>query len=128
MGERFINTELAGTGVTAGTTPLLLELRDGGPRNPAGLARALGVDKSHITRALRTLKGAGYVDIAADEMDARMLIVTLTPDGRRAASMAERATRKWLSIVSAGIDPEHLRTVEAVFDRFYANGVAHFQG
>lgn len=128
MGERFINRQLAGTGVTAGTAPLLLELRDGGPRNPAGLARAVGVDKSHITRALRSLQGAGYVDVAADEADARMLIVTLTAAGHRAAGVAERATLKWLEIVSAGIDPEHLRTVEDVFERFYANGVAHFQG
>lgn len=127
MGERFVNRELSGTGITAGTTPLLLELRDGGPRNPAALARAVGVDKSHITRALRTLERAGYVDICADAGDGRKLTASLTDDGQAAARIAEKATLAWLAIVSAGIDADDLRIVDAVFDRFYANGVTHFQ-
>ncbi len=128
MGERFINRELAGTGVTTGTTPVLLELRDGGPRNPAALARSVGVDKSHITRSLRALQILGYVEIGPDEADGRMLVVRLTEAGHEAAGLAEQATLAWLTVVSAGISPADLQTVDAVFDRFYANGVAHFEG
>lgn len=51
MGERVVNRVLAGTGVTSGTAPLLLELPDGGTHGPADLARAAGVDRSHVTRS-----------------------------------------------------------------------------
>jgi len=128
MGERFVNRELAGTGVTSGTAPLLLELREGGHRNPAALARAAGVDKSHVTRSLRLLQRAGFVDVGADPDDGRRLMVSLTPKGRSAADSAETAMLKWLAIVSSGVPAADLQTVDAVFETFYANAVRHFTG
>ncbi|HRY09105.1 MAG: MarR family transcriptional regulator [Actinobacteria bacterium] len=126
MGERFVNRELAGTGVTSGTAPLLLELRDGGYRSPADLARATGVDKSHVTRSLRSLQRAGLVAVEPDPGDGRKLVVSLTPAGRGAAGAAEQAMGKWLGIVSQGVEPTDLRTVDGVFERFYANAMRHF--
>lgn len=126
MGERFVTRELAGTGVTSGTAPLLLELRDGGDRSPAALARAAGFDKSHVTRSLRRLEQAGFVTVGADPHDGRKLRVSLTPAGRSAADAAEQAMVKWLGIVSRGASPADLQSVDAVFETFYANAVRHF--
>ena len=126
MAERFVNRELAGTGVTSGTAPLLLELRDGGDRSPAALARAAGVDKSHVTRSLRTLQRADVVIVTPDASDGRMLRVSLTEQGRDVADAAEQAMSKWLGIVSEGASSTDLRIVDRVFETFYANAVRHF--
>ncbi len=128
MGERFVNRELAGTGVTSGTAPLLLELRDGGPRSPAALARAAGFDKSHVTRSLRRLEQAEFVSITQDPHDGRQLSVSLTHRGKSAADSAETAMLRWLAIVSNGVPRADLQTVDAVFGAFYANAVNHFAG
>ena len=128
MGERFINRSLAGTGVSSSTGLLLLELRDGGDRNPSALALAVGVDKSHVTRSLRALERAGLVSMAPEPGDARMLTVSLTEQGRVAAGQVESAMLAWIGLVSDGVTASELATVEAVFDKFYANGSAYFAG
>jgi DNA-binding MarR family transcriptional regulator len=125
MGERFINRELAGTGMTSATAPLLLELRDGGARNPTALAAAVGLDKGHVTRLLKSLKRDGYVAIVPDSRDGRMLTVSLTRKGRTAAARAEDAFETWLTIVTSGVALGDLKVVDAVLDAFYANAVRH---
>jgi DNA-binding MarR family transcriptional regulator len=126
MGERFLNRKLAGSGISSGTAPLLLELRAGEGRSPAALAAAIGIDKAYITRALQSLKQAGYVVILPDAEDGRSITVSLTPEGRAAVVRVEDAMRAWISIVSREVRPEDLDTVNAVFDQFYANGQEYF--
>lgn len=126
MGERFLNRELAQTGITSGTAPLLLELRDGGDRNPTALAVAVGVDKAHVSRSLRALTRYGYVDVRPDPSDRRMLTVSLTEQGRAAAATAEAAMQSWLDIVTDGVTRDELRAADAVLDSFYDNAVRHF--
>ena len=126
MGERFLNRKLAGTGISSGTAPLLLELRDGGERSPVALAAAIGVDKAYITRALRALEQAGYVTIVPAVGDRRSITVSLTEAGRSAAGLVEDAMRAWISIVSRGVSQDDLDTLNAVFDQFYANAQEYF--
>jgi len=126
MGERFLNRELAGSGISSGTAPLLLELRDGEARNPASLAVALGVDKAHVTRALQSLKRAGYVTVAPATADGRSVTVSLTGEGRAATGRVEQAMRAWITVVSRGVNPADLDTLNAVFDQFYANAQEYF--
>ena len=127
MGERFLNRKLAGSGISSGTAPLLLELRDGGERNPAALAAAIGVDKSHVTRALQSLKQAGYVEISPGTSDGRIVIVALTKKGRIATKLVEESMLSWIAIVSRGVSRAQLETVNAVFDTFYANAMEYFK-
>ncbi len=117
MGERSLNQRLAGSGVSSGTAPLLLELRDGGERSPAALAAELGVDKAYVTRALQSLARAGFVLVAPGTADRRSVTVSLTEAGQAAAGQAEQAMLAWLAIVNQGVRQEDLDTVNAVFDR-----------
>ena len=103
MGERFLNRRLAGSGITSGTAPLLLELRGGEGRSPAALSAAIGVDKAHITRALQSLKQSGYVAIVPDVTDRRSIAVSLTPQGQAAVEKVEEAMRAWIAIVSRDV-------------------------
>ncbi len=126
MGERFLNRELAGSGLSSGTAPLLLELYDGGDRNPVALAAAIGVDKAYVTRALQSLKRGGYVAIVPATADGRSVTVSLTGEGRTAAERVKDAMRAWLAIVSQGVCQADVDTVNAVFDQFYANAQGYF--
>ena len=126
MGERFLNRELAGSGVSSGTAPLLLELRDGGNRHPVAIAEAIGIDKAYVTRALQTLAQAGYVTIVPATTDGRSVSVSLTRAGRAATRRVEEAMRAWVAIVSQGVDQADLETVNTVFDQFYANAQEYF--
>jgi DNA-binding MarR family transcriptional regulator len=123
MGERFLNRQLAGSGISSGTAPLLLELRDGGERHLTALAVAVGVDKSHVARSLQSLKRAGYVVVVPGTSDGRTVTVSLTKKGKAAARLAEAAMRSWIAVVSQGVSQADLDTVNAVFDTFYANAV-----
>lgn len=126
MGDRYINRKLAGSGVSSGTGILLLELRDGGERNPTALAAAIGVNKSHITRSLHALKEAGHVVVQPDPSDGRTLTVSLTAQGAIAAGLVEEAMLSWIAVASKGVSREDLAVVDAVFDTFYANAVEYF--
>ena len=126
MGERFLNRELAGSGISSGTAPLLLELRDGEARNPVALAAAVGVDKAYVTRALQSLKRAGYVAIVPTTADGRSVTVSLTGEGWDATGRVEETLRAWVAIVSRGVSQADLDTVNAVFDQFYANAQEYF--
>ena len=126
MGERFLNRELAGSGISSGTAPLLLELRGGEGRSPAALAAAIGIDKAYITRALQSLKQSGYVAVVPHTQDGRSITVSLTPAGQAAAAKVEDAMRAWLTIVSREVSQADLDIVNAVFDQFYANAQEYF--
>jgi DNA-binding MarR family transcriptional regulator len=121
MGERFLNRELTGSGVSSGPAPLLLELRDGKHCNLASLAMAAGVDKAYITRAVQSLERAGYVTVTVAAEDRRSIAVTLTGEGRAVVGRVEAAMHTWLAIVCHGVAQADLDTVVAVLDRFYAN-------
>lgn len=125
MGERFLNRKLAGSGVSSGTAPLLLELRDG-ERNLVALAMAVGVDKAYITRAIQSLEQAGYVVVTPAMEDGRSVTVSLTQEGRSTANRVEDAMRAWVVIVSQGVNQSDLDTVNTVFDQFYANAREFF--
>ncbi len=125
MGERFLNRKLAGSGVSSGTAPLLLELRHG-ERNLVALAMAVGVDKAYITRAIQSLERAGYVVATPAMEDGRSVTVSLTQEGRAAANQVEQAMLAWVTIVSQGVNQADLDTVNAVFDQFYANAQEFF--
>ncbi len=128
MGERFLNRELAGSGISSGTAPLLLELRAGESRSPAALAAAIGIDKAYVTRALQSLQRAGYVAVVPTAADRRSVTVSLTGEGRAAAVRVEDAMCAWVAIVSRGVNPADLETVNAVFDQFFANAQEYLNG
>lgn len=126
MGERFLNRELAGSGLSSGTAPLLLELRDGKDRSLVAIAAAIGVDKAYVTRAIQTLERAGYVSVVPARTDGRSVRAALTRKGRAATGRVEEAMRAWVAIVSRGVRQADLDTVDVVFDQFYLNAQENF--
>ncbi|WP_418276098.1 MarR family winged helix-turn-helix transcriptional regulator [Isoptericola jiangsuensis] len=74
---------------------LLHTLHDDGPQHVRTLADRLGLDGSTVTRQVAALERAGHVERARDPHDGRAVVVTPTPDGRRALA-ARRADRREL--------------------------------
>jgi DNA-binding MarR family transcriptional regulator len=126
MGERFLNRELAGSGISSGTAPLLLELRDGKDRSPVAIAAAVGVDKAYVTRGIQALKQAGYVAVVPATADGRSVSVSLTGKGQALTGRVENAMRAWVTVISRGVRQADLDTVGAVFDQFYLNAQEYF--
>ncbi|MEI2785316.1 MAG: HXXEE domain-containing protein [Candidatus Nanopelagicales bacterium] len=128
MGERFINRRACRHGGDHRDDPTATRATRWRPpqsRRPRAGGRSRQVPHHPVAAGLRVCGRTG--EIGPDEADGRMLAVRLTEAGHDAAGLAEQATcvadrrERWLS-------PADLQTVDAVFDRFYANGVAHFEG
>jgi DNA-binding MarR family transcriptional regulator len=69
--------------VTAAQCHLLMELDGHQPHTVNGLAAALGLDKSTLSRTLDGMAAAELVERAEDPRDRRALRVTLTEKGQR---------------------------------------------
>jgi len=78
---------LGKTGLTATQFSVLAMIATAGPRPMSGLADALGMDASTLTRTLKPLIKRGDVAIAAGE-DKRVKQVELTDSGRETVALA----------------------------------------
>lgn len=61
---------------------LMLTEHEDGPRTVRGLAAALGIDKSVVTRATDKLVATGFAQRAGEPGHARSVLITPTPSGR----------------------------------------------
>ena len=87
-----------------------------GPHTVRSLAKALGVTKAVVTRALDTLQGYGYLARACDPRDGRSVVIHRTPAGsqyltRLGDTIAQ--TLKIQQLKSAKAAPRNVRVVEA---------------
>ncbi|MEJ8571697.1 MarR family winged helix-turn-helix transcriptional regulator [Microbaculum marinum] len=120
------DTALAPAGLTVTQFSILAMIATGGPRPMSGLADAMGMDASTLTRTLKRLIDGGDVEIVAGS-DRRTKLVALTDRGqetvaaavpywRAAQKRVERAMggeiatlHQLLRKVSAAADPEEFR-------------------
>lgn len=104
---RFLDRALAETGFTAGQLALLAHIASAPDDSLAGLARSTGLDQSTLSRNLRTMEGAGLVEIAMVETDLRRRMVWLTELGLRRLAAAipvwRRAGERLSAFVSSDL-------------------------
>jgi DNA-binding MarR family transcriptional regulator len=67
------------------------------------------------------------VNKVQDEQDRRAYRISLTPSGRKIADRVARTMLQWAGIITAGVSPLDLLTVNRVFDRFYQNALETMQ-
>src|SRR3954469_5809239 len=90
-----------GIRTTQFTLLAMLELR--GPTPIGELADALGMERTTLTRNLALLEAEHWVDIRADQSDARSRVVALAPKGRTMVAAALPAWRKAQDAAAASI-------------------------
>ena len=77
--------EVAGVGISQQGVALLRALRREGQVPAAELAAAAGMDLGAVSRQVRVLEHAGCVERSSDPADGRVVLLELTPEGRRTA-------------------------------------------
>jgi DNA-binding MarR family transcriptional regulator len=88
MGSRNVSSRIAdaaGADVTKQGVQILRVLYRLGKQPIAALAAAAHMDVAAVSRQVRLLEGAGFVQRAATAHDGRVALVSLTPTGRRVA-------------------------------------------
>jgi DNA-binding MarR family transcriptional regulator len=94
-------------GVTLAEYRLMLALFTDGPSGVSALQRTLLLDKAWISRTLTQLTGKALAQADSDPLDARRVIFSLTPRGRRSARrLIARAIRRQKSLLAGFSAPE----------------------
>jgi DNA-binding MarR family transcriptional regulator len=81
--SRFLDRELAASGLTTAQLGLLAQVAVAADDTLGALARRAGLDPSTLSRNLRTLEAEGLVEIAMTDSDLRRRAVWLTERGAR---------------------------------------------
>jgi DNA-binding MarR family transcriptional regulator len=82
----------------------------------SALARLTEMDRTTLTRNLKPLADAGFVDIAAGT-DARSRVVSATARGREARSGARELWRRAQDEVNQALGAEQVAALHALLDR-----------
>ncbi|GHH70968.1 MarR family transcriptional regulator [Streptosporangium violaceochromogenes] len=104
---------------------VMLALWERAPLSVKELSKLLQLDPGTLSPLLKRLEAIGYVRRRRDDQDERVLMVTLTPEGRRLRSEAERIPP---SVVERlGMDMEELQELHRSLTRVIdaANGARH---
>jgi DNA-binding MarR family transcriptional regulator len=106
--SQLYDTELAKAGLKTTQYSLLSHVLRLGPMRPGELARAMTLEASTLTRNLKPMLDAGWLELAAGD-DGRSRSVSITPDGR--VKRAE-ALRHWKAAQESlnrllGVDTVH---------------------
>jgi DNA-binding MarR family transcriptional regulator len=84
---------------------------------PSDIAAEQLVDRSHVTRQVRELEDAGFVDVAGDPGDGRSWLVTLTPAGQEEMRRLQQVGLDRFALFVAEWDEADVRALAALLDR-----------
>ncbi|MET3515022.1 DNA-binding MarR family transcriptional regulator [Pseudacidovorax sp. 1753] len=112
---QHFDSELAKAGLKATQLWLLSEVRRLQPVEPGELARSLGIDPSTLTRALRPLLSAGWIELGAGK-DARSRSIRLTDSGRAKQAIAGRRLRIARRTLDEKLGPLRVAELKALMD------------
>lgn len=116
--------EAAGVGLTQPSYLLLRVLIDEGPRSMGTLARAAHMDVGMATRQVSALVEAGLATREPDPADARVILIAVTPAGRRVAGALQDIRRIHLQRALSGWTRAELDEFDRLLSRFLHDTVA----
>lgn len=99
-------------GIEAAQFALLSTIQGLGPTSQIAVGRALGLDKTTLSRNVRVLVRAGWVEASASATGRERGIV-VTPEGRRVLTAAGPSWQAAQTALRASIDAERWREVHA---------------
>jgi DNA-binding MarR family transcriptional regulator len=91
---------------------------------PSDIADQRFVHRSLVTRQLRELEDAGYVQFAADPRDGRSWMVALTPAGRDEMLRLQNVGLERFAMFVAGWQPGEVQQLTALLDKLAASMAA----
>jgi DNA-binding MarR family transcriptional regulator len=107
-----------GEGLHRGTIQPLTVLHRIGPSRVSALAKALGLDRTTVTRHLDELESRGLVTRRSDERDRRAMLVSLTPAAAEHLDAMRVKNRQRIRRVCADWTPEEREMFGRLLPRF----------
>jgi len=104
-------------GITLPEARLIAAVGSFGPFSVMELARHANLDKSQASRAADALMRRGLMRRDASEEDGRLVLVSLTPEGRALYRRVMPIARKWNTDFFACLDERERNTLHQVFDK-----------
>ncbi len=99
---------------------ILLE-ENGGSMTQRDLEDQLDLSKSTLSGVLRTMEKNGFVEKVASETDRRVMVVTLTDEGKEKYSLAMEKFSELDRMVFAGLDDEEMAVFAKALDKIRSN-------
>jgi len=112
---QLYDSELAQAGLKTTQYSLLSSVQALGPVRPGDLAQAMTLDASTLTRNLRPLLAAGWLEMAPGP-DARSRLVQLTEAGRAKRAEAQRRWRVAQESLNHQLGTERVLALHALID------------
>ena len=107
--------EVAQAGLKTTQYSLLSHVLKLGPLRPGELARAMSMDASTLTRNLKPLIAAGWVELSAGD-DGRSRSVAITDAGRDKRAEAQRRWRVAQEGINQALGAERVMALHALID------------
>jgi len=114
------NRALAPIGMRVTQYSLLSNLRGAAAVPVSQLAEKLDMDRTTLTRNLKPLADAGWVEVRPSELDARVRLVDLTPSGAEQLRAARTAWKRAQEEVNGTIGEAQLLQLHGLLDRCVA--------
>lgn len=121
MSIRSLRIEEAATfhpGLQPGAFAVARWIRTAGPSSAGAVAAGLLMDKSSVSRHLRVLREAGYVQDEPDPEDRRSTILTLTPLAEERLADVRSGTRERLQNRLSAWDTAEVEQLAGLLHRF----------
>jgi DNA-binding MarR family transcriptional regulator len=114
------DTHLAGEELSHAQFELLMELQERGELQAGELAAAARLAPGTVTQMLDHLAESGHVQRSRSEVDRRVVVSRLTPQGlRKINAKRELWQARWEQALQ-GIEVDELRAATAVLDRLHS--------
>jgi MarR family transcriptional regulator, organic hydroperoxide resistance regulator len=111
------DTHLLGSEVSHAQFELLIELYERGPLPAGELAAAAQLTPASVTQMLDHLAACGHVERTRSEVDRRVVVSRLTPQGRGKVQSKREAWQARWKLALDGLDAEDLRVATRVLER-----------
>ncbi|MGH8778618.1 MarR family winged helix-turn-helix transcriptional regulator [Paraburkholderia sp.] len=108
-------------GVTVPEARVIASVGSFGPFSIMDLARHANLDKSQASRAAEALIRQGLVQRESSDTDGRVVLVSLTPEGRALYRKVMPIARKWNEDFFAGLDEKEKTVLSRALDKVIAN-------
>ena len=115
MVSRHYDAHVAAAGLKTTQYSLLSYVCKLGPIRPTDLARTLGLQPSTLSRNLKPLVAAGWLEMLPGD-DARSLRVAATPAGREKRAEAQRRWRVAQEGINTALGPHRVVALHALID------------
>jgi DNA-binding MarR family transcriptional regulator len=112
---RQYDAEVGKCGLKTTQYSLLSHVMHLGPVRPGDLAQAMGLDASTLTRNLKPMAAAGWIEQGAGD-DARSRSISITAAGRSKRSEAQRHWRRAQDKLNEMLGVERVLALQALLD------------